>query len=211
MKTKQSISYWAALLFAAILLGGCGGGDSSPAAEVFPRDIQYKNLDGKANGLIDGGIGIYLSAFSPNGSSLAVNSNCGPGKRGDLCFSLLTPLASLEQFQAFVSQSPGEDKNKPDVLVAGSAIDFSREQLWAFKLVMYNPAEAVMRIQETAETIEVQPIVCNMSILDGNVGPVIKDLFIVVSRDLPSKPVVLLDRSDVFYGQKCPFAELVRK
>lgn len=199
MRINKLLLYGGASLFAAILLGGCGGGDSAPVAEVFPRAIQYKTLEGQFNGLISPGLGIY--------QTLSVNS-CRPGL--DWCLLSLTPLASKEQLQTFVVQSQGNEETKPEVLAAGSSIDFAKEQLWAFKLGVSNVAEAVLSIQETATTIEIRPVVCNNVVLTIY-RPFLKDLFVVVPRDLPAKPVVFLDSGDVRYGPDCPFFELVRK
>ena len=199
MKIKKPIPYWGAVLFAATLLGGCGGGDSSPAAEVFPRDIQYKTLAGQVNGLISPGLGIYQSLD---------RNHCAPGL--DWCLTSLTPLASKEQLQSFVAQSPGDEVNKPRVLAAGSAIDFAKEQIWAFKLGISNNAEAVLAIREVETRIEIKPIVCNNVVLPIY-RPYLEDVLVVVSRDLPAKPVVFLDSGTVLHGPACPFAELVRK
>lgn len=199
MQIKKFIPYWGALLFAAILLGGCGGGDSSPAVEVFPREIQYENLKGQVGGVVLGpGLSITQSEAT----------NCVLGKFW--CLSSVTALTFQEQFQAFVAQSPGSEDSKPGVLAAGSSIDFSKKQLWALKLGRLYSADIVLKIRELKESIEIQPVICNDAIV-GNGIRYLTDIFVAVLRDMPIKPIVFVDHDPVLYGSKCPFAEMVQR
>jgi hypothetical protein len=186
-------------LVVATLLGGCGGGDSSPGAEVFPREIQYENLKGQTGGVILG------SGMSITQSD---TTNCVLGKFW--CLSSLMTLTSQEQFKAFVAQSPGNEDSKSEVLTAGNAIDFSKKQLWALKLGRLYTADIVLKIHELEKTIEIQPVICNDAVV-GNGVRFLTDIFVVVSRDTPVKPFVFIDNSPVLYGPKCPFAEMVRR
>ncbi len=199
MKIKRSILYWGALVFAATLLGGCGGDNSPPAAEDFPREIKYENLKGQVGGVILGsGLSITQSEAT----------NCVFGKF--LCLSSLVVLDSREQFQTFVSRSPGYEDSKPSVLSAGSAVDFSKKQVLAFKLGRLYPADIVLKISELEESIEIQPIICNQAVI-GNGMRFLTDIFVVVPRDIPSKPVVFVDHDPIRFGPECPFAEMVRR
>ena len=199
MKFKKFIPYLGALLITAILLGGCGGGESSPAVEVLPREIQYENLKGQVGGVI---LGLGLSITQSEAS------NCVLGKFW--CLSSLTALTSQEQFQAFVAQSPGGEYSKPGVLAAGSAIDFSKKQLWALKLGHLYSADIVLKVREMEESIEIQTVICNDAIV-GNGTRYLTDIFVTVPRDTRVKPLVFVTNSPILYGPKCPFAEMVRR
>ncbi len=196
MKIKRFILCWGALFFAATLLGGCGGDDSPPAEEAFPREIKYENLKGQVDGVI------FVSGLSI--------TQTGAAKCISWCLSSLTVLGTQEQFQAFVTQSPGAEDSKPRILAAGSAIDFSRKQIWALKLGHSFTADVALNIRELQESIEIQPVICN-DVIVGNGMFYLTDIFVVVPRDMPSKPVVFIDHGPVRHGPECPFAEMVRR
>ncbi len=197
MKIKKFILYWGALFVAATLLWGCGGDDSPPDAEVFPRENKYENLSGQVGGVIlKFGLSIYQTGAT----------NCAFGK--SFCLSSRTTLTSPEQFQAFVTQSPGDDDSKASVLAAGNAIDFSKNQLWALKLGFHFNADVALKIQELENSIEIQPVICH-TVIVGDAIPRLTDIFVVVPRDMPDKPVVFIDHGTIRFGPECSFAEMV--
>ncbi len=176
------------------LLTGCGGGDGLPD---FPREIGYQNLKSQTGGEL---LGIGL-ALSESGIT-----NCTQGK--SWCLSSLTSLNSQQQFQAYVtqyaSQQLGSEDSKRQLLASGAGIDFSKHQIWAMKLGGVDVASVGLKINETASAIEIQAVTCySMSLVSS---PFLADVFAVVPRDTPAKPVVYLDKSGPFYGPECPLA-----
>ena len=178
MRNFKVLQRWGVLLFSALCLVGCGGGNSSPE---FPREVSYKTLAGVVNGYIVGerapGI-VQLGGF-----------RCPLGK--DFCLDSLTPLGTKTQFQDYVAQSPGFAYSKPATLAAGNAVDFSNEQLWAFKLSVVQVGIVRLNVYETSTQFEVQPLACQVMNVDGPTW--LYDVFIVVPSNLPGTPVVILD------------------
>ncbi len=174
-KLVQRLGVW---LLTAICLVGCGGGDSSPA---FPRAIGYKSLIGVVNGPVYGDSTPTLSqeyAYCQYGSKT--------------CLFAFTALKTKEAFQAYIAQSPGDASRKPQVLALGNAVDFSREQIWAFKYgVIMAATNLRLGITETATQIEIQGKVCSPIGIDVPVR--LLDVFAIVPNDVPAKPVVIIE------------------
>lgn len=179
MKKTNGVTPWIAFLLLAHLLAGCGGGGS---AEVFPREVRYEGLSGNAFGYVPE-TGASLTRSAPSG--------CLPGKSA--CLSDLTRLTSLAQFEAFLGQLGGDAEATSAILSKASAIDFSRSQVWALKMGWQSFVMSVqLQITELADRMEIQPVIC-YSMGVGTGWEVRSDVFVVVPRDIPAKPVKYLD------------------
>ncbi len=186
MKLQRVFSRLAALCFAGILLTGCGGGSAG-----FPRDIEYRNLQGVAGGKV---IGPGLSLVQ------IWATNCDPGKVW--CLSSMTVLTSQEQFRSFIAGMPFDEDSKNALLESGSGVDFSRNQIWAFKLGVSGVAHVGLKLRELESSLEVQAVICPSIPLD--LPAFLADVFAVVPRDLPAKKAVYLDRVVVEFSNAEP-------
>ena len=118
---RRSSTKLFSLLSIAVLLASCGSdtpGSSPP--EPFPRSIGYKSLAGRIKGDL---LGLSIA------QSFAADCQAGIS-----CLSSFHALVTKQEFQDYVAQSPGGEFNKPRILAAGNAADFSQEQIWASKL-----------------------------------------------------------------------------
>lgn len=193
---RKRLFLWRGVFCVAVaLLAGCGGG----GAPNFPREIAYQNLNGQTTGnLLSAGLNYGVSESG-------VVTNCPLGK--SWCLSSLTPLTSREQFEAYVmpyaGQEIGVQEEKQQVLTLGRQVDFSKSQIWALKLGGEDIANVGLKITETASEIEIQAVLCyGISIISSQF---LTNVFAVVPRETPTKPIVYLDRLGPYYDN-CPLA-----
>lgn len=166
------------LLPIAVLLASCGNDTpESSSSEPLPRSIGYKNLAGQIKGdLLEVAMAQSFAADCQAGIS---------------CLSSFHALATKQEFQTFVAQSPGGEFNKPRILAAGNAADFSQEQIWAFKYgTTLSGLTVRLDIKETETQIEARAIVCHSVNADAPFP--LYDVFAVLNKDMAAKPVVIL-------------------
>lgn len=167
------------LLLILVLLASCGGSDSpeKSSSESFPLSISYKNLAGQIKGDV---LGLAIAQ--------TFAANC---QAGQPCLSSFQTLMTKQEFQNYVAQTPGGESNKPRVLAAGNAVDFSLEQIWAFKYGTTLAGLAVrLDIEETASQIEVRAVVCNS--INADAPFPLYDVFAILQKNVAAKPVVIL-------------------